>query len=563
MPPKKTKAAVAKVARKVAVKTVKKEERKMSKPAPTTNRRRNQMRYMPKPSAPPQDSFNKRLADYDRRADAGAAAIASTMAAPSSNPPIRFPNQGDLQVGSTPYVDNMKFMVPLVYNAVYEAKQYFAGIMLRPEEKDPVYVITNLSNTGTLVWGSIGNPTSHTGLVNTAQINRTNVVGCRFENITEMMGKGGRMFSIQWQAEASAGVTNFPANIISITGNPKTKVVAAARPPKGDFVAPRQQLSLLDWGFPAVSNSDADSAVQVILFSLPYDTSNWTQAMMCTTYIHGEFGPKTGNAVFYDTRASLVSEDAVARVSEAIGDYGNNTGALPGLVKDVVNTGKEVLGVGKKAWKVAKDVWDFSKPLVSAFSSALGFLDPHMEQLFVSHLLRFQQFVLKMHQAQPDVVTVALYQAACNWPLKDRYKRSHSGRVIEYADNNQVRAIVAHAFDSLGIRDPIIVPKKMMRPLIAPRVNLETLPSQCFNDEVKKEVWVDNSYGFSYAPTEEKDIADITRYSYDAHLNAATPPQLLFWRDDHLIAVTLEAPVQRAFVLPQPEHEEPEVIGWN
>lgn len=559
MPPKNDGKKIATVAKKVAKRVVKKEEQKRpERAAKAAMPRKRPPRRVRQPTG-----VEAKLAAYDKAADAGATSIAQVVAQPSKCPPIRFPNLADVQLGTTPLKETMKFDLPFQRNDTWNADLEVGGVLCRNEYKDPFYTIQSIDASGNIVWSSIGNPQGYGGMLNMAVLNRTNVVGINVENMTQMMTRGGQLFLLSWQAEDSPTTYQFPNNVNNIMVNSMSRVVDATKPPNADFIAPKEQIELLDYYFPGVSQPQANAGVMILLFVMSRaGTSFGNNLVKCSGTLHVQFVPKTGNQIFFDTRTSRVTENAVSRVSDAVGDRGNNQGDLPGLVKNVVDTGKKAWNVGKEIYSVGKKVWDFSKPLISAFGSALGFLDPHDEAAFIADLLRYQKVLLKLHQEQPSVITPYLYAHAANLPLKGRVRNSHSGQHVEFEDTANIRAVAEHAIRHAGLHRSRIVPRGMhvvSEPLL---VDVSTLPAQCTDDSKANTVFVSQAFGFKYEVT-EAPVVTVTQVAWDAMVTAGPPRKIVYSRDESVVVITCLPPAIPPLRLNHDDERDDGILGWD
>jgi hypothetical protein len=346
-------------------------------------------------------SANSVIQNLEKKEVAGAVNIVRTMANPSKCSPIRFPNLGDLKVGTSPWREKYQFALPFYNNGTYSTAYVYGGLALFNWYYAPSYVVTGLGNTGALTWSSTGQPSSYTAINTNAARMRMNAVSAKLFSFEPTLYDSGRVAIIQFENYDSSGV-NFPATVASILNNPMTQIISIKELAKREFVVYNELNGQLDFVFPSSNASIYQSNSTVILFINPYNTSAFLSggAVQAEITLQAEYIPETSYQVLTTTAATNVSEDALQKASTLVTTGNEVAGGNNGIASKVSKT---TLG---DLWDFAKDAWDFASPFVSAIGGFLGFLEPHIRSAVKDALLIYQLELHALHAANPTIVTV-------------------------------------------------------------------------------------------------------------------------------------------------------------
>lgn len=341
------------------------------------------------------------MAAMAKQQQAGAVNIAQSMFKPSETLPIRFPNVGDTRLGTVPIKEQMNFTPSLLSPAAFDTANDWCIFACGTNYYSPFYLVTSADASGNLTWGSVGNPKSYAAMTTNAALLRVNATSMKVMNTIPLLDLGGVAFILSWQAYDSNVTLQLPASIGAITQSPMCKRVAITKNFHNDeFVPNKETIAQEDWTPPTSQALNSQTNFIVIALQASHIASMSITVMGTLAY---EYVPETAYQILADTKSTVVPENVLATVNDAISstnNAGSNTSSAgPGLWDRVKSVASEV-------GSVASDVWDFAQPYVSAIGSFLGFLepDPLNRQSMLLDLCRINQEIMVLHHKSPQIV---------------------------------------------------------------------------------------------------------------------------------------------------------------
>lgn len=372
----------------------------------------------PKPKKPRMKVHSGLESSHKARSRAAALNIAKMMSEPSKCDPIRLPNTGDLRMGTVPVKERMRWTLPAVTNDVWAAGNAYAGVAISLQYSLPAFQLTSLSNTGTVVWSSVGTPNAYSAMMTNAATMRLNACSVRYIDFQANLYRGGRLFTISYQSEQPAGGSSYvlPASLSEITANPTTFSANEQKIQNGEWVVTKNDYHQLYFGFPSMITGLAGRKM-ILLFVFPRPQGPNTPPpvnVQVEVTLQYEYVPMPQFQVLTDPRASLVTEATLSEVTDEIaaktGGDSNQASTPAGLVK-------RAIALGKQFGALAKDTWDYAQPYFGTMASMLGSLASHERSQFVSSILLYQEQLIKLHQWRPHLFTVSRLSEVWNYFL--------------------------------------------------------------------------------------------------------------------------------------------------
>jgi hypothetical protein len=464
------------------------------------------------------------------------------MVKPSEVPPIRFPNEGSIKVGTVPIKEEMHFPLYVLYNATYDAGNDYAGLAVRLEYNTPAFDIGTLGNTGAIVWSSIGNPNSYNAMTTNAALLRMNLLSVKMFNYTADQYKGGRLYVMQYATSDNSGGFNLPATIASITLSPMCKVIRADNIPDSyEFVLGPTFVGQLDFTFPQTTGGSKVGSSLVFLFQTPHSSVTANVVEIKATLMY-EYIPETTYQVVAETAASKVSLDTVSTVSDALSAKtsagGNQGSSLPGIFD-------RVFDFGTKLYSIGKTVWDYAESISTVAEGLFAFLKPaHRQDLLLAH----RQYVSALnYYSRKYHMPADAYCYQVNYFFGDF--KYHNGLSFDSSDPPQY-AQDMHRFLSAVIR-PNVTPR------VALQFQIPDVEYYLLDNEVKEPFTIDDGTllcGQAQAASlEDRDgLEYLTHIAYNAYISGS-PPALFFLYNGGLVSQALHSPSLTVVLPPIPE----------